>query len=83
MLEAGLHWAGDPQSRHGEARVPNLSRAHAYFQRIREFNVDAHRFAWHPSLRAYLEAISKKAKDEEAAFQQRFATRSTSKKGGC
>lgn len=73
MLQMGLHWAGDALSRHGPARVPNMTRAHAYFRRIREFDVDARPFGWHPSLRSFLVANSRAAKAGEVKFQKRLA----------
>ncbi len=73
MLQMGLYWAGDAESRHGAARVPNMTRALAYFRRIREFDVDARSFGWHPALRAFLAVNSRAAKAGEVDFQKRFA----------
>ncbi len=72
LLEMGLYWAGDSQSRHGPARVPDIDRAHLYFSRIRAYNPDASQWAWHPVLRSYLSTGSKDAKVEEQKFQKRL-----------
>jgi hypothetical protein len=70
MIEMGLHFAGD-KSRHGPARQPDMDRAQAFFSRVRAYNIDKCKWAWHPVLRTYLALGADNAKADEKKFQKR------------